>query len=149
VKQASVEEVFSCRQCGTCCQGHGGIFIHPEQAGTVAEFLGLPVEEFVREYTFPKHGLLAFKVDAEEYCVMHDYQTHGCLIHPVKPVMCRDWPFFPAPLKYPEEFEVIKRSCPGLHRRATWESFVAFYEKIIKKPPPAPYLYDHGRLREV
>ena len=115
----------------------------------MADFLGLPTEEFVREYTFPRHGLLAFKVDAEGYCLMHDYQTHGCLIHPVKPVMCRDWPFFPAPLKYPEEFEVIKRSCPGLHRRASWESFVTFYEKIFKRPPPTPYLYDHSRLRDV
>lgn len=147
--RSRIEEVFLCRRCGTCCQGQGGIFIPFERAEDVAEFLRIPTEEFRARYTFPRHGLLSFKVDPEGFCVMHDYQTHGCSIHPVKPVMCRDWPFFSAPLKHSEEFEVVKRSCPGIHRRATWENFVYYHQKIINKPLPASYLYGRGGLNEV
>ncbi len=55
-----------------------------------------------------------------------------CRIHPVKPRICRDWPFLPAILLHATEFEAAKEACPGLVRDSQHEDFLRYWrEKII------------------
>ena len=47
-----------------------------------------------------------------------------CRVHPVKPFICRQWPFLPALLVDPDELEHAKTACPGLNPACTHEDFV-------------------------
>ena len=48
-----------------------------------------------------------------------------CRVHPVKPFICRQWPFLPALLVNADELEHAKGACPGLNPACTHEEFVA------------------------
>jgi Fe-S-cluster containining protein len=55
-------------------------------------------------------------------CVM---QAEGlCLVHPVKPRICREWPYLPALLQHADEFAAAKEACPGLAADAGHEEFI-------------------------
>ena len=122
-----VKEVFDCRRCGSCCQGQGGIYVRLADVGEIARVLGLSAEEFVKRYTEQQGGRLALKTGPDGFCLMYDPEIRGCRIHEVKPVMCRAWPFYLAPLKYRDEFEIVKNNCPGIKQDVKWEDFVAYY----------------------
>ena len=47
-----------------------------------------------------------------------------CRVHPVKPFICRQWPFLPALLVDPEELEQAKGACPGINPACSPEDFV-------------------------
>ncbi|MBW2090769.1 MAG: YkgJ family cysteine cluster protein [Deltaproteobacteria bacterium] len=123
----ALREVFNCRRCGACCQGQGGIYIRPDDAVEIGRVLGLSADQFVRCYTEPRGERLALKTGPDGFCLMYDAEIRGCRIHEVKPVMCRAWPFYLAPLRDRHEFEIVKNNCPGIKREAGWEDFVAYY----------------------
>jgi len=112
--------VFVCRLCGECCQGVGGILVTPREIEALADFLGLSREALCREYLVDSP--LGPQVAAREgACVF--LAAGRCRVHPVKPRICRQWPFLPALLADPEEFEAAKEACPGLAPQATHEDF--------------------------
>ena len=47
-----------------------------------------------------------------------------CRVHPVKPFICRQWPFLPALLVDPDELENAKTACPGFNPACTHQDFV-------------------------
>ena len=134
-----LEPVFNCKVCGECCRGEGGIYLRKEQVGPAADFLGLTSEAFLERYTEPKYGMLALKTDKDGYCLLQDRKKKTCLIHPVKPDMCRDWPFFHGILTHREGFEAAREGCPGISTEATWEDFKAWHRQNIGTMPPKSY----------
>jgi hypothetical protein len=46
-------------------------------------------------------------------------------VHPVKPAICRRWPFLPALLSHPDELEHAKTACPGINPECSHQEFVA------------------------
>lgn len=134
-------QVFSCRRCGACCKGQGGIYLRSDQVEAAARGLGLAPEEFRRRYTKAQHGLLALKTGPEGYCLLREPESGACLIHEAKPAMCRAWPFFSGPLASPEGFTPVKNACPGIHPEATWEDFVAYHRAFIQTEPPRSHLF--------
>ena len=139
------KKVFECRCCGTCCQGQGGIFIPPEEAAGLARILGLRPEEFIELFTTPKHGLLSIKTDEDGFCLLLDREKNICRVHEVKPVMCRDWPFFYGPLKSRQGFEEARVACPGINPDIDWEDFVEYHRTHIRTMPPITYLKDEKK----
>ena len=85
--------VFQCQQCGDCCAGRGGIFVRPEEVAAMAAFLDLEEPEFSRRYveSSPLGNRLGI---AAGVCVF--MEDNRCRVHPVKPFICRQWPFLPA-----------------------------------------------------
>ena len=63
-------------------------------------------------------------VSANGCCVFH-MEGNLCRVHPVKPFICRQWPFLPALLVNSDELEHAKGACPGLNPACTHEEFVA------------------------
>ena len=118
----SAAQVFHCRQCGDCCQGRGGIHVQPLEVAQMAAHLGLTKAEFRRRYleASPLGERLATVAGA---CVF--LQENRCLVHPVKPAICRHWPFLPALLAHPEELEGVKGACPGIAPTCSHADFVA------------------------
>jgi hypothetical protein len=87
--------VFECQQCGDCCQGKGGILVRPEEAEEMAAHLKVSLEEFSRRYL--EVFSLGVRLATENGgCVFLGEGNH-CRVHPVKPFICRQWPFLPAP----------------------------------------------------
>jgi Fe-S-cluster containining protein len=114
--------VFHCQQCGDCCAGRGGIFVKPEEVAAMAAYLELGEEEFCVRYLEPS-SLGARLAITNGVCVLAD--DNRCRVHPVKPFICRQWPYLPALLIDEEEFEAAKGACPGLDPAGKHEDFVA------------------------
>jgi uncharacterized protein len=114
--------VFQCRQCGDCCAGRGGIFAKPDEVEAMAALLTLPVPEFCRLY-MEASALGPRLTVADGVCVF--LMAGGlCRVHPVKPFICRQWPFLPALLVDPDELANAKTACPGLNPECSHEDFV-------------------------
>ena len=135
MKQAKEQLVFTCRQCGECCQGDKGILVTPEEAHRLAAFLGLTLDELHRRYLIAsslgpqvatRNGACIFLADTR------------CQVHPVKPRICREWPFLPALLEHADEFDTAKEACPGLEADCRHEDFVALATRNGKKGPGMP-----------
>ena len=114
--------VFQCRQCGDCCAGRGGILVKPDEVKAMAALLALPVPEFRRLYV-EASDLGPRLTVADGVCVF--LMPGGlCRVHPVKPSICRQWPFLPAILMDPDELDNAKTACPGLNPACSHGAFV-------------------------
>ncbi|MBM4273754.1 MAG: YkgJ family cysteine cluster protein [Deltaproteobacteria bacterium] len=114
--------VFQCQQCGECCAGKGGIYATRDEVAAMAGFLGLSEEDFLFHYVEespmgPRLGT------ADGACVF--VEDNRCRVHPVKPRICREWPFLAPLLQYPEELEYAKGACPGIDPDCSHEEFVS------------------------
>ena len=105
------EAIFECRQCGDCCRGYGGTFVSKRDIDAIASFLGEDPEYFVANYCrlSGKRFLLSQKKDG--YCIFWD---RICTIHPVKPQMCRQWPFIESVLRDVANWRIMASMCPGM-----------------------------------
>lgn len=103
--------VFQCQKCGECCRGERGILVTPEEQAAMAAYLGLTLEDFSARYLVdtPLGPQLASMNGA---CVLQEGTL--CRVHPVKPRICREWPFLPALLAHADEYEAAKEACPGI-----------------------------------
>jgi Fe-S-cluster containining protein len=121
VQDIDKRPVFSCRQCGECCRGERGILVTPAELTAMAAYLGLTADDFAARYLVDTSmgPQLASRNGA---CVMQEGSL--CLVHPVKPRICRQWPFLQALLDHGDEFEAAKEACPGLAADAGHEEFV-------------------------
>jgi uncharacterized protein len=110
-KPVSGDDIFSCKNCGECCQGFGGTYVTPENIQNIAAYLGIHTEHLIKEYCRPSGSKTVLAQKPDGYCVFWD---KNCTIHPVKPRMCRAWPFIQNILKEPGNWGVMANSCPGM-----------------------------------
>jgi len=114
--------VFHCQQCGDCCIGRGGIFVKPDEVEAMAALLSLPVAEFRRQ--FVEDSPMGPRLTVADGVCVFMMAGNLCRVHPVKPFICRQWPFLPALLVDPDELEHAKTACPGINPACTHEDFV-------------------------
>jgi len=117
------QAVFQCRQCGDCCAGRGGIFVKPREVDKMAALLELSPEEFGRRYVEASALGPRLTVADNGSCVFL-MAGNRCRVHPVKPFICRQWPFLPALLVDADELEHAKTACPGINPGCSHEEFV-------------------------
>ncbi len=116
--------VFNCQQCGDCCSGRGGIHVRPHEVEAMAALLAMSVDDFTRTYVEKSVTGPRLTVAENGFCVFMG-EGHLCRVHPVKPFICRQWPFLPALVVNPDELEHAKGACPGINPKCTHEEFVA------------------------
>jgi Fe-S-cluster containining protein len=114
--------VFACVQCGDCCAGKGGIFVRPEEVVAMAGHLKMSPEDFQRRYL--EASSLGPRLTTDNGVCIFLVEGNNCRVHPVKPFICRQWPFLPALLADPEELEQAKGACPGINPDCRHEDFV-------------------------
>ena len=104
-------DLFQCKKCGECCKGYGGTYVTRADIRAISEFLGEDPETFVEKYCqmSGKRPVLAQGPDG--FCVFWDKL---CTIHPVKPAMCKAWPFIKPVLKDISNWEIMSQFCPGI-----------------------------------
>jgi Fe-S-cluster containining protein len=115
-------DLFECTQCGTCCQGEGGIFISPEEIDRISRFLNISQTIFLEKYCLQKNGKTYIHTREDGYC--HFSNEGRCRIHEVKPFPCRQWPFFPPMLRDQANWETARNSCPALAPFSTLEEYL-------------------------
>ena len=107
------ETLFACTLCGVCCKGYGGTYLAPADIDAIASHLGVPRQVFIHRYTCLSGGRRLIAQGENGYCIFWD---HVCTIHPVKPRMCRDWPFIRSVLVDPANWRIMAASCPGIQK---------------------------------
>ncbi|MCW7752721.1 YkgJ family cysteine cluster protein [Desulfobotulus sp. H1] len=108
--------VFDCKQCGECCKGFGGTYVSSEDIHAIARFTGLSETVFRESCCQEAARGPVLAVDEENRCIFQ--KDHICSIHPVKPRMCREWPFIPAVLRQPGNWQLMGDACPGIIQKA-------------------------------
>jgi hypothetical protein len=112
-------EIFQCQQCGDCCKGYGGTYLTEADIKQIADYINITPERFIQKYCVlsGKKYVLA-QDDSSEYCI---FWNKLCTIHPVKPKMCRAWPFIESILVDPGNWAIMGNSCPGINTHAPIE----------------------------
>jgi len=105
------EMLFTCTRCGDCCRGYGGTYVDAVDIAAIAAFIRTEPSVVVERYCRRSGGkhLLAQRKDG--YCVFWD---ESCTVHPVKPRMCRRWPFIESVVAEPQNWLIMAGLCPGM-----------------------------------
>ncbi|HHP7235896.1 MAG TPA: YkgJ family cysteine cluster protein [Desulfobacterales bacterium] len=103
--------IFRCRMCGDCCHGYGGTVVSQEDVARIAGFLGLERDGFHERFCARSGSKTILIQNADGDCIF--YQK-GCTIHPVKPRMCRQWPYLSAVLADVRNWRAMADVCPGM-----------------------------------
>ncbi len=127
-KNVSPEDLFQCEKCGDCCKGYGGTFITQDDIEKIARFIGSPVETFVSTYCNISGGKPVLAQRADNYCIFWD---EICTIHPVKPKMCKAWPFIESVIADPINWEIMSGACPGIRTDFPLSVVVACVKKQL------------------
>jgi uncharacterized protein len=103
--------LFNCTRCGDCCKGYGGTYLTDADVEAIARYLGERPERFVAQYTCRSGSGRLIVQGKNGYCIFWD---KVCTIHPVKPKMCRQWPFIRSILVDVTNWRAMASTCPGM-----------------------------------
>jgi Fe-S-cluster containining protein len=113
--QAACEGLFACTCCGDCCRGYGGTYLSEADIVAIARYIGVSPDCLTDRYTCTSGGRRLLAQGDNGYCIFWD---KVCTIHPVKPKMCRQWPFIPSILVDVGNWRAMAASCPGMNADA-------------------------------
>lgn len=103
---------FACQPgCTKCCEVHGFVYLTKSDLSNIAEFLGLTTRNFEQQYAVRFKHLLRLRMPKVGQC--HFLKNNRCSIHPVKPVQCRAYPFWPELLSA-RAWKAESKKCPGI-----------------------------------
>lgn len=106
-------DLFCCTNCGDCCQGYGGTYVNTSDIAAIAAFLKMGLEDFKAACCQISGRRLVLAQSENGYCRFWS-RDQGCRIHPVKPRMCREWPFIAGVAAEPHNWELMAGVCPGM-----------------------------------
>jgi len=123
-------DVFECQQCGDCCKGFGGTYITPQDIIRISAYIQVDPEKFLDRYCDPSGSRHVLTLGKDGYCIFFD-KINACTIHPVKPYMCKAWPFIQTLLTHPENWNAMANSCPGMKKNIPYKDLqrIAAIEK--------------------
>jgi Fe-S-cluster containining protein len=116
-------DIFKCQQCGDCCKGFGGTFVTEKEIEKIAARVDTDPKTFVEKYCQISGGKALLAQGKDNYCIFWDGL---CSIHPVKPRMCKKWPFLEIVLVDITNWHIMASQCPGI-RTDVPESTVKTY----------------------
>ncbi len=106
------EDIFACRRCGDCCRGYGGTYLTEADMAAISSYVGVDRAVFKGRYCVMSGGRPVIRQAENGYCVFWDGGL--CAIHPVKPRMCRQWPFLESVLVDVSNWKAMASCCPGM-----------------------------------
>ncbi len=124
------KDIFTCQQCGDCCQGFGGTYVSNEDIKKIADFLKIDEKAFIKKYCVPSGSRYVLNQGSDEKCIFFDGL---CSIHHVKPYMCRAWPFIETVVNHPENWNAMANSCPGMVKNVPAKKIKEIVAKEIEK----------------
>lgn len=110
-KEILPEDIFQCDMCGDCCKGFGGTYVTQEEIEAISRFLNIEPSFFIEKYCQKNRTGMVLSQKDDGYCIFWDKK---CTIHPVKPHMCKAWPFIEAVVKDISNWRIMAVMCPGI-----------------------------------
>ena len=85
---------FECqRGCVNCCDQPGFVYLTEADHLRIAAHLHLTPEAFQAKYLYRTKNLRRLRIPRQAQCVF--LGPEGCGIHPVKPLQCSTFPYWP------------------------------------------------------
>ena len=105
---------FRCTGCGECCTGSPGyVWITQQEAQDMADFLHLPLEVFLEQYTRKIEGRMSLNEHPVSYdCVF--LKEKKCTVYPVRPQQCKTFPWWSDNLAAPYTWRETAQRCEGI-----------------------------------
>lgn len=100
--------------CRRCCGGFpGDVWVTAEEIEAIAQYMGLDVDQFKRDYVRRyRDGRASLKEVSNYDCIL--LGEHGCTVYPARPKQCRDYPFWPEVVGSKRAWTDEKKHCPGI-----------------------------------
>ena len=92
----------------------GYVYMTEEDVTNAARFLGLPQADFEASYIYRTRHMRRIRKPRGKAKQCPFLDGAGCGIHPVKPVQCRLFPFWPELVESPQEWRRTAKWCPGI-----------------------------------
>jgi len=124
--------LFACTLCGECCKGYGGTYLSEADIDAISTYIGVSVDRLMDLYTRKSGGRRLIAQAQNGYCIFWD---KVCSIHPVKPHMCRQWPYLRSILVDVGNWRAIAASCPGMKADACDASILACVKRALESEP--------------
>lgn len=131
-KAETGEDIFECKRCGDCCKGFGGTYVTDRDILAIADFIQADPATFVADYCDLAGSRPVLTLGPEGSCIFFHTEKQ-CAIHPVKPHMCRAWPFIQTLLKNPENWNAMASACPGMKKDIPYKNLVQIVAQENKK----------------
>jgi Fe-S-cluster containining protein len=104
---------FTCQPgCTKCCEVHGFVYITENDLRRMAQYVGFTAKAFEKKYVVRFKTLLRLRKPRKGQC--HFLKDGGCSVHPVKPVQCRLYPFWPELVEVRAHWDTERIACPGI-----------------------------------
>lgn len=102
---------FTCQPgCIRCCDRPGYVYLTETNLHEMAAHLGMTVDDFEQRYVRRyKHFL---RLRSRVGC--HFLTPDGCSVHPVKPLQCRTYPYWPSITADATTWRDERQNCPGI-----------------------------------
>ena len=78
---------------------------------SISTYVGEDPEIFMEKFCQISGGRPVLAIGHDGKCIFFD---QNCTIHPVKPKMCKAWPFIEGVLREPDNWDLMANSCPGI-----------------------------------
>lgn len=121
-------DLFGCTRCGACCKGYGGTFVTEQDIRRIAAYANVNPDDFKNAFCQKAGEKWMIGQGADGFCVFWDRR---CRIHPVKPLMCRSWPYLESVLWDFSNWRIMASSCPGIRADAPEHRVKAHVEKVL------------------
>jgi len=122
-------EIFECKKCGQCCKGYGGTFIDENDIKKITAYINENHDDFLSKYCQKSGNKYLITQGENGYCI---FWNKLCTIHPVKPKMCKKWPYIESVLKDENNWKIMGNSCPGIMQNVSYNEIVkCIKEKLI------------------
>ncbi|MGA8181924.1 MAG: YkgJ family cysteine cluster protein [Desulfobacterales bacterium] len=131
LNEVKPNDIFKCMQCGDCCKGYGGTFISEGEIEKIAAYIHTDPNAFVDSYCEISGGKMILAQAENMYCIFWDGL---CTIHPVKPRMCKTWPFIESVIFDFNNWHIMASLCPGIRTNLP-ERIIKEYvaQKVLKR----------------
>ncbi len=132
---------FSCTGCAGCCTGEpGAIWVNEKEAAKLASFLGVTVQEFLRQYTVDYEGRSSLR-EVERVPGQHDcifLEGKSCRVYSARPTQCRTFPFWPRNLRSEEAWKECASECEGISSEGELISVETILQRLREQERAGP-----------
>lgn len=128
----TADDIFQCIMCGECCTGFGGTYVSKQDIDTISKFIQCDAAQFTEKYCAESGSKYVLTLSGDGKCVFYDNKKL-CTIHPVKPFMCRAWPFIRTIVNHPENWNAMAGSCPGMKKDIPHDALKAIVSCEVEK----------------
>lgn len=126
------DDIFECRQCGDCCKGFGGTYVTPQDIINISAYIDVDPAKFIDGYCDASGSRHVLTLGNDGCCIFFD-TVKQCTIHPVKPYMCKAWPFIQTIIKHPENWNIMSNSCPGMKKEIPHDNLTTIVTREKRK----------------